>query len=129
MLLGDGHEKQAAVWRPILGSGAEIRFQQNSWRRGAVCGNFIGFIAHAARAVGNSLPIAGPQGVMLVAGVGQPSAGATLQIEYTKKVFAIVLVIRRDKEKAPIGGDVRILITNLMKLAQFLAILFVSHEP
>ena len=55
VLPGDGHEEQAAVWRPILGAGAEIRFQQDSWRRGAVCGNLISFIAHPATAVSNPM--------------------------------------------------------------------------
>jgi hypothetical protein len=38
-------------------------------------------------------------------------------------MFAIVLVVRRDNEKAPIGGKVGILLTNLGKLSQFLTVL------
>ena len=53
----------------------------------------------------------------------QTSAGATSQIEYSDEMFAIVLVVRRDNEKAPIGGKVGILLTNLGKLSQFLTVL------
>jgi hypothetical protein len=66
---------------------------------------------------------------MLVAAVGQASAGATLQIEYSDEMFAVLLVVRRNSEKIPIGGEVWIFVTDLGELTQFLATLVVPHEP
>src|SRR5215469_1292649 len=81
ILFLDGHEQQETVWRPILGSGVHITLQENLGRPRAIGGDLVAFTGVASRAVSDSLTVAGPQGIMLVADVGQAGAGATLQID------------------------------------------------
>src|SRR5260370_22310853 len=69
------------------------------------------------------------QGVVLVASIGQTSADTTPQIVNADEVLAVVLIVRRNREEAPIGGEVWIFVTDFEELTQFLAALVVPHEP
>jgi hypothetical protein len=74
------------------------------------------------------LPIARPHWVVLVAVASQTSTDAALEIVDADEVLAIMLVVRRNSQKAPVGGEAWICVTDVRELAGFLTALVVPHE-
>jgi hypothetical protein len=119
------HVDQMPVYGPTTGNDVVAA---HNWPGGArgIRRNFLNI--QGTVAVGNGLAVRRPHRIAFAASFGDASADSALQIVDTDEVFAVVFIIRINRQGTPVGRKLGALETDFRKLAELLSRRVVPHQ-